>query len=181
VVGRFLTLGGDQAFLYGYAASQPVIDQCTAGNNMLFFMDAKGVIKYPYAPYFGARLMTQEWLRHDGWHELYPVTLSASKISAYVVHRPDELWSILLINEDPRQIDTVQIKFLSPDGRVQTLVAPLEVFQYSSAQYSLNNDKSNPAPVKNDPPSRTVLNGEDANQITLPAWSLTVVRGRLSR
>lgn len=181
VIGRFLTLGGNQAFLYGYASSQPVTDQCTAGNNMLFYMDKKGIIKYPYAPYFGAQLLTQHWLLRNGLHELYPVTSGAANISAYVVHRPDDLWSVLLINKDPQQLNKVQIKFLSTNEPVKKLAAPLEVFQYSSAQYTLNNDKLNPAPIKNDPPSHTVLNGDDANWISLPPYSLTVVQGRVSR
>jgi hypothetical protein len=56
---------------------------------------------------------------------------------------------------------------------------PLELFQYSSAQYMLNNDSSNPVPIKNDPPSSTILNRGDADPIELPPYSLTVVRGRL--
>jgi hypothetical protein len=184
VVGQFLTLGGAQAFLYGYAPSQPVIDQCTAGNNMLFFMDAKGNIKYPYAPYFGARLLTQEWLRRDGWHELYPAAVSSAHerrfpiLSAYAVHRPDDLWSVLLINKDPLRTFKLEVRFRSRNGGpVHKFAAPLELFQYSSAQYTLSDDKTNPVPIKNDPPSHTNLN--DANSIELPPYSLTVLRGKL--
>ena len=186
VVGRFLALGGDQAFLYGYPPSQPVIDECTAGNNMLFFMDANGDIKYPYAPYFSARLLTQEWLRRDGWHELYLATVSvpgtslSSIVTAYAVHRPDDLWSVLLINKDPLQTHTVQVRFKGLNREpIQKFVAPLEQFQYSSAQYVLNNDPFNPVPIKNDPPSQTNLN--DANSIKVPPYSLTVLRGKLKR
>ncbi|HEY8226024.1 MAG TPA: hypothetical protein VIG25_12155 [Pyrinomonadaceae bacterium] len=188
VVGRFLTLGGDQAFLYGYAPSQPVIDQCTAGNNMLFFMDAQGNIKYPFAPYFGARLLTQDWLTTAGWHELYPVAMSGphrqsfSILSAYAVHRPDDLWSVLLINKDPDETYRVQVRFQRTNRRpVFTFAAPLELFQYSSAQYILNNDASNPVPIRNDPPSYTILNGAKTSSIEVPPYSLTVLRGRLDR
>jgi len=180
LVGRFLSLGGDQAFLYGYAASQPVTDQCTAGNNMLFFMDTSGNIKYPYAPYYGARLLTQDWLSTNGWHNLYPVVVSAPRVAAYAVHRPDGLWSVLLINKDPLQSYIAQLRF-QDSGSIKSFASSQELFQYSSAQYILNNDKSNPTPIKNDPPSYTKLDADNANSIELPAYSLTVVRGKLAR
>ena len=188
VVGRFLTLGGDQAFAFGYAASQPFIDQCTAGNNIMFFMDTEGNIKYPFAPYYGARLLTQDWLSTVGWHELYRVTVSdpdhprLTTVTAYAVHRPDDLWSVLLINKDPQQSYSMQVRFRSHNRiPVYTFAAPMERFQYSSAQYVLNNDKSNPIPIKNDAPSFTLLNRGNANWIELPPYSLTVLRGRLKQ
>ncbi|HEY6803242.1 MAG TPA: discoidin domain-containing protein [Pyrinomonadaceae bacterium] len=184
VVGRFLTLGGDQAFLFGYAGSQPVTDQCTAGNNMLFFMDASGKIKYPYAPYFSARLLTEKWLAKAGLHELYMTSVSDSErrrlptVSAYAVRRPDGLWSVLLINKDPLQTYKIRVSF-GPGKRELdgTSEAPLELYQYSSAQYVLSDDASNPVPIKNDPPVATTLNNK-ADLIELPPYSLTVLRGR---
>lgn len=178
LVGQFLSLGGDQAFLYGYAASQPVIDQCTAGNNMLFFMDKGGNIKYPYAPYYGARLLTQNWLSAKGWHNLYPTVVSTPAVTAYAVQRPDDLWSVLLVNKDPVQAYRVQLKFQS-NGPFKSLTSPVELFQYSSVQYVLNDDKTNPTPVKNEPPSYTRLNVGQTTWIDLPGYSLTVVRGKL--
>jgi hypothetical protein len=180
VVARFLSLGGDQAFLFGYAGSRPVIDQCSAGNNMLFFMSDDGKIRYPYAPYYGARLLTQEWLASYGSHELCPALVSGlnqrglKAVTAYAVHRPDGLWSVLLINKDPDQTYDVTIGFGSNE---LVYSPPLELFQYSSAQYMLNNDVSNPVPVKNDPPSSTMLNRGNADPIELPPYSLTVLRG----
>jgi hypothetical protein len=149
-------------------------------------MDAQGNIKYPFTPYFGARLLTQDWLTTAGWHELYPVAMSGrqsfSILSAYAVHRPDDLWSVLLINKDPDETYRVQVKFQRTNRRpVFTFAAPLELFQYSSAQYILNNDASNPVPIRNDPPSYTILNGAKTSSIEVPPYSLTVLRGRLDR
>src|ERR1043166_8441069 len=179
VVARFLSLGGEQAFLFGYAGSRPVIDQCTAGNNMLFFMSNDGKITYPYAPYYAARLLTHEWLSNSGLHELCPTLVRSAKhaalktLTAYAVHRPDGLWSVLLINKDPEQTYDVKIGFGNSELVYST---PLELFQYSSAQYMLNNDSSNPIPIKNHPPTWTILNRGDADPIELPPYSLTVVR-----
>jgi hypothetical protein len=180
VVARFLSLGGDQAFLFGYAGSKPVIDQCTAGNNMLFFMSDDGKIRYPYAPYYGARLLTQNWLTNSGQHELLATLVNVSRqrdsktISAYAVHRPDGLWSVLLINKDPAETYDVKIGF---ENNEFVYRGPVELFQYSSAQYMLNNDASNPVPIKNDPPLSTIIKNSDS--IELPPYSVTVLRGKL--
>ena len=99
IVGKFLTLGGDQAFLFGYTPGYVDRDfPCTAGNNMLFSMDDDGNVGHRFATYFGARLLTQEWLQPgDEVHEIYPATSNVRNaegeelITAYAVHRPDGL------------------------------------------------------------------------------------------
>jgi hypothetical protein len=127
-------------------------------------------------------LLTHEWLSNSGLHELYPTLVRAPKqaalktLTAYAVHRPDGLWSLLLINKDPEQSYDVKIGFGNSEMVYST---PLELFQYSSAQYMLNNDASNPVAIKNDPPSSTVLNRGNDDSIELPPYSLTVVRGRI--
>src|SRR5438093_822159 len=111
IAGRFLTLGGDAAFLYGYEPGE-VIDEekCSAGNNMLFFIGADGRIAERTANYWAARLLTQEWVKPGSEiHEIYPAesnvrdAVGNAVITAYAVHRPDGLWSVLLINKDPKR------------------------------------------------------------------------------
>ena len=116
-----------------------------------------------------------------GLHELYATEVTTSHqlktLSAYAVHRPDGLWSVLFINKDPERAYKVDLRFES-GGRKVTHVGdePLELFQYSPAQYTLSYDASHPVPTKNDPPvSRPVSN----DSIELPAYSLTVLRGRM--
>ena len=149
-------------------------------------MDTDGKIKYPYAPYYGIRLLTQNWLLSNGSHELYPTAVTAADgsrlttVTAYAVRRPDGLWSVLFINKDPNRTYRTELRFRPTDRKlIQTTEAPLELFQYSSAQYMLNSDRSNPVPTKNDPPVSTILNRENADSIELPPYSLTVLRGRL--
>src|SRR5215470_11164059 len=146
---------------------------------MMFFMSDDGKIRYPYAPYYGARLLSHDWLSNSGLHELYPAIVRSPKqpelktLTAYAVRRPDGLWSVLLINKDPDQTYEVRIGFENNELVYST---PLELFQYSSAQYMLNTDASNPVPIKNDPPSSTIMNRSNEDRIELPPYSLTVVR-----
>jgi hypothetical protein len=191
IIGKFLTLGGEQAFLFGYTPGSVNRDfPCTAGNNMLFSMDANGGVEHRFATYFGARLVTQEWMEPgDEVHEIYPAVSNIRNkdgqelITAYAVHRPDGLWSLLLINKDPKRSFQTNVIFRDPlsrstggfHGRVVT-------FQYSGKQYVLGGNPANPYPLKADEPENRVVQTRfpGPTQITLPPYSLTVIRGGLS-
>jgi hypothetical protein len=189
IVGKFLELGGDQAFLFGYTPGYVDRDfPCTAGNNMLFSMNDDGSIGHHFATYFGARLLTQEWVQPgDGVHEIYPATSSVHNadgeelITAYAVHRPDGLWSLLLINKDPKHAYSVSVGFrMTSQQEVSTFKGQVDLFQFSGTQYQLNSDPNNPSPIKAEPPEHRVIRSVEST-IVLPAYSLTVLRGVISR
>jgi len=191
IVGKFLELGGDQAFLFGYTPGYVNRDfPCTAGNNMLFSMDDRGNIVHRFATYFGARLVTQEWLQPgDKVHETYPASSSVRNrdgeelITAYAVHRPDGLWSVLLVNKDPKRTFRVRIRFQDlGKGSMSSLQGPLDTYQYSSAQYQLSDGKDNPYPIRADEPVHQVVQSTPAKRplVSLSPYSLTVIRGSLS-
>jgi len=192
IVGKFLTLGGDQAFLFGYTPDYVGHDiPCTAGNNMLFSMDNDGDITHRFATYFGARMLMQEWLKPgDEEHEIYAASSDARDadgnelITAYVVHRPDGLWSLLLINKDPKRAYSVQISFrIAKKGRASGFAGEVDVFQYSGEQYQLNSDSNDSYPIKADEPDHKVVQSfhPKRTRVSLPPYSMTVVRGELNR
>jgi hypothetical protein len=190
IVGKFLELGGDQAFLFGYTPGYVDRDfPCTAGNNMLFSMDDSGNVGHRFATYFGARLLTQEWLQPgDEVHEIYPAMSSVRNaegeelITAYAVHRPDGLWSVLLINKDPKRAFQTDVLFRNSQWRCTGgFRGRVDIFQYSSKQYVLGGTATNPFPVRADQPENQVVQARfPETQFTLPPYSLTVVRGGLS-
>lgn len=191
IVGKFLTLGGDQAFLFGYTPGYVDRDfPCTAGNNMLFSMDDDGSINHRFATYFGARLLTQEWLQPgDKVHEIYSATSNVRNadgeelITAYAVHRPDGLWSLLLINKDPKRYFQANVMFRNVlSGSTGGFEGRVEIFQYSSKQYLLGGTATNPYPVRADEPEHSIIQSTHSKraQISLPPYSLTVIRGGLS-
>lgn len=183
-VARFLTLGGDVAYLYGYEASHVIKEtECSVGNNMMFFLDSAGHAGTPTPTYWGARLLAEEWVKPgDEMQDLYPANsdLENSRgeqiVTAYALHRPDGLWSLMLINKDPNQAYEVKIVFRKTSG-ASAFAGPSEVTQFSPQQYQLSSDRENPAPLKSDPPARFTV--EDAAPINLPAYSLTVIRGKM--
>jgi hypothetical protein len=186
IVGRFLSLGGDQCFLYGYTPAEVAREvDCTAGNNMLFAMDREGNITHHFATYFAAQLLTEEWLQPSNrWHEMYPVTLSShqkkgeSLVTAYAVYRPDELWSLLLINKDSQHDYRVWLQFRSElNEKTSAVAGPLDLYQFSGTQYQLSNDEDNPYPIRSRPPVHRVLEPDKASAFELPTYSITVIRG----
>jgi F5/8 type C domain-containing protein len=188
IIGKFLALGGEQAFLFGYTPDVVLGEKdCTSGNNMLFSMDDEGKIKYRFATYFGARLVTHEWLQPgDQVHEMYRAGSDIKDangnevITAYAVHRPDGLWSLLLINKDPKRSFDAQLLSRNDPGKGNSLIkTPIDLYQYSEEQYLLGGPANNPYPVRAEDPVHKVV--ESLSEITLPPYSLTVLRGAPSR
>jgi hypothetical protein len=191
IVGEFLTLGGDQVFLFGYTPGAVGRDfPCTAGGNMLFSMDEDGDLRHRFATYFGARLVTEEWLQPGNEvHEVYRATTDARNskgdelVTAYTVHRPDGLWSVLLINKDPQRSFMTNVIFRKASSESKGgLYGSLDVYQYSGRQYLLGGPPKNPYPVKADEPEHSVIEASLLRpiQISLPPYSLTVIRGGLN-
>lgn len=181
-VARFFTLGGDVAYLYGYEASRVIKEtECSVGNNMMFFLDERGHAGVPTASYWGARMLAQEWVKPgDETHELFPAASDLKNsqgeqiITAYALHRPDGLWSLMLINKDPNQTHEVKILF-QKGSNTGPFIGSIQVVQFSSDQYQLSSDREKPFPIKSDPPAR--FEATQTTAISLPAYSLTVVRG----
>jgi hypothetical protein len=190
IVGEFLALGGDQAFLYGYAPDVVIEERdCSAGNNMLFSMDDEGKIEHRFATYFGARLLTQQWVKSgDEFHEMYPASSDVRDdngnvlLTAYALHRPDGLWSVLLINKDPKESFDLSLAFRSAPGREVKMVPPIDVYQYSEAQYVLGGPAKDPYPIRAQEPAHKTINPARSNDphIVLPRYSMTIVRGNVS-
>jgi hypothetical protein len=187
VVGQFLSLGGDQAFIYGYTPGYPDMDQpCSVGNNLMFAADDSGGIAYKFATYFAAQMVSQIWTQpSDGEVELFRAAVNSrlasnrDLLSAYPIKRHDGLWSVLFINRDPNRSSQMRIHFRSSR---QTAASPfageVDVFQFSPQQYALSPEDSVPYPTKSEAPSHSVVQITGGEPFNLPAYSITVVRGR---
>ncbi|MCU1268536.1 MAG: discoidin protein [Acidobacteria bacterium] len=185
VVGAFLTLGGDQAFLYGYEPNEVIHEQpCTSGNNMLFLLGPDGNIGYRMPSFYGAQLLTREWARPGNEvHDLYRATVNKARgreslVTAYAVHRPDNLWALLLINKDLRNSRSARVRFHNETKGAESVFAgEVDLFQYSKKQYELSSDQREPYPIRDQPPEHRRVKGSMIGSIELPPSSLTVIRG----
>jgi hypothetical protein len=178
-VANFLTLGGEQTFLYGYEPNELLQEvECSQGNNMLFLVGDDGKIPARMPTYYAALLLTHEWTKPGaGLHELYQTTTDDPLITAYATLRPDRLWAVLLINKDPDNDREVRIEFddLGCEGlQVGYSHGEVDSYQYSRNEYQLGPDFR---VVRDKPPVHQRLKVGGSTTFELPAYSLTVVRG----
>jgi hypothetical protein len=186
IVGQFLTLGGDAAFLYGYDPHgldrEPACDGW-GNNTMLLAEPGDGMQRLP--AFHAARLLSREWAQPGGGaHRVYDATSDIVNengqplVTAYAVARPDSLWSVLLINKDPVRRWAVRLRFQDASGRpLPALRGRADLFQYSGAQYAWQAAGEQGHPIRSLPPEHRVLR-EGGEEIALPPYSLSVVRRR---
>ena len=190
IAAQFLTLGGRAAYLYGYEPAELMneTNDCNSwGNLALFQSDDQGRIVRPLAAYYGARLLTQEWVAPgSGVHSLYVADCALKNekgqplITAYAVRRPDMQWSLLLLNKDPVRGHTVRVEFQDQtDRRADRMRGPIDEIQYSSRQYVWHPDGKAGYARPNLPPTH-ILHPPDNREtsITLLPYSITVIRGQ---
>jgi len=180
-VANFLTLGGEQTFLYGYEPNELLQEvECSQGNNMLFLIGDDGSISSRMATYYAALLLTHEWTKPGGGlHELYQATTDDPLITAYATRRPDGLWAVLLINKDPENAREVKIEFECEEPGCEDLKVgysrgEVDFYQYSRNEYQLGADFR---VVRDQPPVHERLKAGSSTTFQIPAYSLSVVRG----
>jgi len=102
-------------------------------------------------------------------------------VTAYAVHRPDGLWSVLLINKDRKRayLTTTVFRKVASDS-IGRFVGRVEVYQYSDKQYVLGGPPNNPYPIKAEESEHRTITSLEATPILLPPYSLTVMRGKLN-
>ena len=101
----------------------------------------------------------------------------AGDVTAYVVHRPDDHWAVMVLNKSDERIELGKIRF---DGMGTSGIdwrGPLDVIQYSPLQYTWWADGANGHPTRSEPPAHFQVLDESTSGVTLPPMSFTVVRG----
>lgn len=179
-VCQFLSLKGAAAYLYGYEPGNLANDWGNSwGNNMIFLLGEQGGIRAPTATFHSARLLAREWARPEGGaHTLYPAAATAPLVAAYPVLRPDGRWAVMLINKDPKRAYRVALDFLKDNAAAPSpFAAPFEKLTFSSRQYEWKDLGAKGYPVRSDPPARETVTPKPAGSlVTIPPWSLTVLR-----
>lgn len=188
IVGQFLTLGGNEAYLYGYEPTTLLRNEhCDSwGNNTLFLAGDDDRPPIPVAAYYGAQLLTQRWAQPgDGVHQVYhvqidptPGTAQGPFVTAYAVHRPDGRWAVMFVNKDPARAWSVRVavRYQGAGGTIP-LHAPIEIDQLSPAQYVWHAKGSHGFPAPNHPPAHRIIPHGSRPIVVLPPYSMTVVRG----
>lgn len=160
--------------------------QCPSdwGNLTMFDATPEARIRARAAQFFGARMLTREWLAPgDDAHELYPATTDLKRgrdplVTAYAVRRPDHTWSVLLVNKDDRAHD-VSVRFEdAAKGGSSTFAGDVTRVTFGSAQYVWRRRGAASRPDPNEPPAVSTVQGGAGATYAIPATSITVLRGR---
>ncbi|MEO6053299.1 MAG: discoidin domain-containing protein [Chthoniobacterales bacterium] len=182
IAAQFVTLKGETSYLYGYEPNHLENTMgCSWGNHMLFLQNTSGSIRAPVATYYGARLLTQEWMQPiDAEHQVYTATTNIKNkqgellVTAYAVRRPDKRWSVMLVNKSPSQ--SYQVSFNFAGGKKTSWRGLFDLYQFSSKEYLWHADGKKGYPLRSNPPSHQVIKTETNPSIMLPPWSISVIR-----
>ncbi len=173
IVGRFLTLGGDTSFLYGYEPGEVIKEKTGAWGNLMDLQgDPSGGAPTRLCTYYSAWLLTHAWCGDQAKpHELCETNVLQDKkpwVDAYSVIRPDGRLGIMLLNRNPKANARVDLELpLAMRSR------PGVLYQYGSRQYEWKRDGANGRAIRSLPPSRVQI--KDPTLFSLPPYSLTVL------
>jgi len=185
--GGFLTAGGYSTHYYHALSYSPPHPACpnSWGTYHMFMVDKNYQITTKTAQFFGAQLMTQEWAQPgEAEHQLYRAATDIKDaaghvlVTAYPVLRPDGQWSILAVNKDHDHPHQLHIVFHGDHDRA--FAGPVTVITFGKEQYQWHPARKQGHADPDGPPATSTLNADATTLYTLPAASVTVLRGKVN-
>ena len=186
----FLTAGGKGTFYYHALPYSPPHPNCknSWGTYRMFQTDEKYEIKTPTSQYFAAQMLTKEWVQpKDAEHKLFRAAGDIKDssghvlVTAYAVLRPDGQWSLLLINKDHDHDHAVRIVFQDSQAKKESgFAGPISMITFGKNQYQWHPARRNGYADPDGPAATSNVAGGDDAVYTLPAASVSVLRGRIA-
>jgi hypothetical protein len=189
-VGAFLTQAGPGGVYYHSPIQpEPLRPGCQAwstyGN---FVADENLNIKQHTAQYFASQLLNLDWVKHGaGVHQLYSADgdlkdeAGHELITAYAVKRPDEDWSLLIINKDPSNAHEVNLSFENDGKEVSKgFAGSVKMVTFGAAEYVWHSSGATSHADPDGPPKRSDVQWKDGQKVLLPKASVTVLTGKVS-
>ncbi|HTC40645.1 MAG TPA: discoidin domain-containing protein [Candidatus Acidoferrales bacterium] len=188
-VGAFLTEAGPgAAYYHSPIQPEPLRPGCQAwstyGN---FVADEKLEIKQHTAQFFASQLLNLDWVKHGaGVHQLYPATSDLQDeakhqlITAYAVKRPDEEWSLLLVNKDPSNAHEVKISFENGGKEVADgFSGQVKMVTFGAVEYVWHSSGPTSHADPDGPAKRSDVDWKAGEKVLLPKASVTVLTGKV--
>lgn len=187
--GGFLTAGGQSTHYYHDLSYSPPHPACANswGTYHMFMTDEHYQIKEPTSQFFAAEMLTQQWVESGVRdHFLFRATSDVKDtdgnvlVTAYPVKRPDGQWAIMLINKDHENSRQIRLIFHDDEHSADhALVGPITSITFGKAQYQWHPDRKRGYADPDGPPLTKQLQAAKDTLYTLPAASLTVLRGKV--
>ena len=199
-VGSIMTAGAGGTYFFHYIASSG-----RGGGGFLSIDQDSRVTNYS-PQYLAAQVITREWVQPvDRAHKLFRVASDVKDadgnvlVTAYAVERPDEQWSVMIINKDHDRDHMVTVSFAdSAANRSGSFTGAVDRIVFGPAEYQWHADPPGPnaAPPTgrggrgggsghadpDGPPSRSTIAVTGAGTAYhLPRASIVVLRGTIGR
>jgi F5/8 type C domain len=186
----FLAAGGQATYYYHALAYSPPHPACknSWGTYHMFMTDANYRIRQRTSQFFAAQMITQEWVEpKDEEHRLFAASSEVKDakgnvlVTAYPVLRPDGQWSVMTINKDYDHPHSVRIVFHDEAAKANRQFAgSVEMITFGKAQYQWHLAGRNGYADPDGPPEPETIRASADGMYTLPAASLSILRGRLA-
>ena len=185
--GGFLSAGGQSTHYYHDLSYSPPHPACANswGTYHMFMVDEHYQIKRRTAQFFAAQMLTQEWAEpKDAEHRLFRASSDVKDaeghvlVTAYALQRPDGQWSLMLINKDYDNAFPVRVVFKDFEAnQAQYFLGPVTMITFGKAQYQWQANRKSGYADPDGPAATSTVVGDERTLYTLPAASLTVLRG----
>src|SRR5215469_10532895 len=186
----FLTAGGKGVFYYHDLPYSPAHSNCSNswGTYHMFMVDKDYQIRSKTSQYFGAQLITQEWVEpNDAEHRLFRAASDVKDaaghvlVTAYAVLRPDGQWALLAINKDHENAHPVRIQFDDLDTKPPSAFAgQVTMVTFGKNQYRWHPNRKQGYADPAGPAARSTIAAAADTIFTLPPASVTVLRGKVA-
>jgi hypothetical protein len=187
--GSFLTAGGAASYYY-HSVPEPMWRGCDAGGGAFSYIqvDRDYKVKGLLSQYFAAQLITREWVQPiDQPHRLFRVTnslrdqIGRRPLTTYAVLRPDDQWSLLVVNRDHERAYSVSISFRDGvQSRERQFKGPVTQFTFGDAQYQWHNQEENSYADPDGPPAKSEFAADGQTRFEIPKASIVVLRGQVN-
>ena len=187
--GGFLSAGGQSTHYYHDLSYSPPHPACANswGTYHLFMVNDHYEVQQPTSQFFATQLITQEWAEpKDAEHRMYLASSDVKDsqghvlVTAYALERPDGQWSLMLINKDRDRPHQVRIAFHDASAqRDRSFAGPVAMITFGKAQYQWHPDRKKGHADPDGPARISTPYGSVGTRYTLPAASLTILRGKL--
>jgi F5/8 type C domain len=188
-IGAFLSGGGDAVYYFHYLPEGLGRGHNGSLGTFEFFSADKDFrIRQPLSQYFASQLINLEWVQPgDAAHKLFPTVSDVGDgaghllVTSYAVQRPDGQWALLIINKDQENSHTVGISFDDiTKGTSAFFAGPVSVTTFGKDQYQWHPNLNGGTADPDGPAAKSTIKGEPGTKFTLPAASVTVIRGTVS-
>jgi len=186
----FLSNGGDAVYFFHYLPERLGRGHNNSIGTFGFFSTDNDLkVRQPLSQFFASQLINLEWVeRGDKVHKLFPAASDLTDgaghvlVTAYAALRPDGQWSLLVINKDQENAHSVGISFRDADKDATSFFnGTLSLTTFGREQYQWYPAPDGGAADPDGPAVKSTIRADSSTKFTLPAASITVIRGNISK